>query len=70
MAQRKQFQGEPGQVVSYGGVDGATHTLKADDDGVLTARSAGDEAMLESFGLSAVKKEAKKDGDRAGKKES
>jgi hypothetical protein len=56
----KHYQGEPGQAVNYGGNDGATHTLKADDGGVLTAKTAEDEAILESFGLAEVKKEAKK----------
>lgn len=56
----KQYQGEPGQVVNYGGIDGATHKLEADEAGVLTAKTPADEAMLEQFGLVEVKKEAKK----------
>jgi hypothetical protein len=49
--QMDRYQGEPGQVVNYGGHDGETHTLKADATGVISAKTAEDAQMLEHLGL-------------------
>lgn len=51
MNQMDRYQGEPGQVVTYGGQDGVMHTLKADDKGVISAKTGEDVRMLEQLGL-------------------
>ena len=48
------YQGEPGQSVAFGGLDGQTHRLEADAKGVFEPHNSEEQQVLARFGLELI----------------